>query len=36
MLAVLEGFHGRPIQLPARKANHPDRKRLALRYEGFE
>jgi hypothetical protein len=33
---VLKGFHGQPIQLPIRKANHPDRDRLAARFEGFE
>lgn len=36
MLDVLKGFHGQPIHLPARRANYPDRERLALRFEGFE
>ncbi len=36
MLAVLKGFHGQSIHLPPRRANHPDRERLAIRFEGFE
>lgn len=36
MLEVLKGFHGRPLHLPARRAHHPDRERLAARFAGFE
>ena len=36
MLDVLKGFHGQSIQLPARRVNHPDRERLAARFENFE
>jgi len=36
MLDVLKGFHGQPIQLPARRVNYPDPDRLAVRFEGFE
>jgi putative restriction endonuclease len=36
MLDVLKGFHAQQIHLPARRANYPDRERLALRFEGFE
>ena len=36
MLDVLKGFHGQSIHLPARRVNHPDRERLAARFEDFE
>jgi putative restriction endonuclease len=36
MLDVLKAFHGQTIHLPARRANFPDRERLAVRFEGFE
>jgi putative restriction endonuclease len=36
MLDVLKGFHGRPIQLPARHVHYPNRERLAARFERFE
>jgi putative restriction endonuclease len=36
MLDVLKAFHGQTIHLPARRANFPDRDRLAVRFEGFE
>jgi putative restriction endonuclease len=36
MLDVLKGFHGELIHLPARRANYPDRDRLAARFEGFD
>lgn len=35
MLEVLKGFHGQPIELPQRRAWHPDRERLAERFERF-
>ena len=35
MLAVLKGFHGRPIVVPSRRAWRPDRERLAARFERF-
>jgi putative restriction endonuclease len=35
MLEVLKGFHGRPIELPDRRAWRPDRERLAQRFERF-
>jgi putative restriction endonuclease len=35
MLDLLKEFHGRPIHLPARRAWHPDRERLAARYARF-
>lgn len=35
MLDLLKGFHDRPIELPARVGWHPDRDRLAARYEQF-
>jgi putative restriction endonuclease len=36
MLEVLKGFQGRTIELPRRSALHPDRERLAVRFERFE
>jgi putative restriction endonuclease len=36
MLEVLKGFQGRAIELPRRSALHPDRERLAVRFERFE
>jgi putative restriction endonuclease len=36
MLDVLKTFHGQTIHLPARRANFPDRDRLAARFQGFE
>jgi putative restriction endonuclease len=36
MLEVLKGFHGQPMHLPSRKAQYPDRERLAARFERFE
>lgn len=36
MLDVLKGFQGRTIELPRRSALHPDRERLAVRFERFE
>lgn len=36
MLDVLKGFDRTTIQLPSRRANHPDRERLAARFAGFE
>jgi putative restriction endonuclease len=36
MLTILQGFHGQPIHLPARRMNYPDRERLAVRFEGFD
>jgi putative restriction endonuclease len=36
MLDVLKGFHGQTIHLPARRTQHPDRERLAARFERFE
>jgi putative restriction endonuclease len=36
MLDVLKTFNGQTIHLPARRANFPDRERLAVRFEGFE
>jgi putative restriction endonuclease len=36
MLEVLKGFHGQVIQLPVRRRQHPDRERLAARFERFE
>lgn len=36
MLEVLKGFDRRTIHLPARRAQYPDRERLAARFEGFE
>jgi putative restriction endonuclease len=36
MLDVLKTFHGRPIQLPSRRASYPDRERLATRFAAFE
>jgi putative restriction endonuclease len=36
MLDVLKAFDLTTIQLPSRRANHPDRGRLAARFEGFE
>ena len=35
MLELLKGFHGAPIVLPRRRADRPDRERLALRFEQF-
>jgi putative restriction endonuclease len=35
MLDLLKGFHGRPIELPQRRAWQPDRKRLAERFDRF-
>jgi hypothetical protein len=35
MLEVLKGFQGRTIELPRRSALHPDRERLAVRFERF-
>lgn len=35
MLELLKGFHGLPIELPTRKTWHPDRDRLAARFEQF-
>ena len=36
MLDVLKHFHGRPLHLPTRPTQRPDRERLAARFEGFE
>jgi hypothetical protein len=36
MLEVPKGFQGRTIELPRRSALHPDRERLAARFERFE
>ncbi len=36
MLDLLKGFHGSAIELPARKVWHPDRERLAARFERFQ
>lgn len=36
MLEVLKGFNKMPLHLPARRSHHPDRARLATRFEGFE
>lgn len=35
MLEVLKGFHRRRIHLPSRPSQHPDRERLAARFERF-
>lgn len=35
MLELLKGFHGRPLEVPARRAWRPDRERLAVRFEHF-
>ena len=35
MLDVLKGFHGTAIELPARHTAHPDRQRLAMRFDEF-
>jgi putative restriction endonuclease len=35
MLEVLKGFHGRPIEIPVRRAWQPDRDRLAERFDRF-
>ncbi len=35
MLDLLKAFHGRPIELPARRSWRPDRQRLAERFERF-
>jgi putative restriction endonuclease len=35
MLDLLVGFHGQPIQLPARRPWQPDRERLAERFDSF-
>jgi putative restriction endonuclease len=35
MLELLKGFHARPIDLPSRQPWHPDRERLAARFERF-
>ena len=36
MLEVLKGFDRQTIHLPARRVHHPDRERLAARFERFE
>jgi putative restriction endonuclease len=36
MLEVLKGFDRQTIHPPSRRANRPDRERLAARFEGFE
>jgi putative restriction endonuclease len=36
MLELLKGFNGATIHLPARRAQYPDRDRLAARFERFE
>jgi putative restriction endonuclease len=36
MLDVLKGFHRHTVHLPARRAQHPDRERLAARFERFD
>ena len=36
MLDLLKGFHGRPIQMPVRRAARPDTERLARRFERFQ
>lgn len=36
MLDLLKGFHARPLHLPTRRAQRPDRERLAARFESFE
>jgi putative restriction endonuclease len=36
MLDLLKAFEGAPIELPKRKAWHPDRERLAARFEAFQ
>jgi putative restriction endonuclease len=35
MLDLLKGFHRRPLHLPARKRDLPDRERLELRFGRF-
>jgi putative restriction endonuclease len=35
MLEVLKGFHRRRIHLPSRPSQHPDRERLAVRFDRF-
>lgn len=36
MLELLKGFHGGALQLPSRRAQYPDRERLAVRFDRFE
>ena len=35
MLQSLQQLHRRPIKLPRRAKDHPDRERLAIRFEQF-
>ncbi len=36
MLDLLKGAHGQTIRLPRRRKDHPDRERLAERFEHFQ
>lgn len=36
MLEALKALEGRPLHLPSRRQDHPDRDRLAVRFETFK